>query len=197
MGVDAIQSAATCVRRPRRGFTIVELLLALAITGLVSATAAAMLMAVSYGTSSKRDLRSVVVKSRVIDARIASAIRGSRAILETSTDYLILWTTDTDSDGTSDNAEVRLIERDSANDELTSYYDTGVAGDYVDAATFRAAAKSSYASDLWGTGLTAMQFARDPVTTTLVSYQLTLTAGDLSEAVVGAASARYGTVNPD
>jgi len=196
MDFDSIQSTAAPLSWRRPAFTIVELLLALAITGMVSASVAAMLVAVSHGTSSRRDLRGVVVKAKVVDARISSAIRSSRAILETDTDYLILWATDTDSDDTADNAEVRLIERDPASNELTSYFDAGAAGDYVDATTFRSAAKSAYPSQRWGTGVTAIQFTVDTVTATLLSYRVSLSAGDLSETLVGSASARYSTVNP-
>ncbi len=209
------------MRRRRRAFTLVELLLALAITGLVAASVAAMLVAVSYGTSSERDLRGVVVKGTVIDARISSAIRGSRAILETGTNYLVLWTADTNPNGTTaapDLSEIRLIERDAGSNELKSYkFPESWTQAQIDAAdvayqltdngagffqTETAAAKTagSFQPTLWGTGVTSIVFeldGADPVTTTLVSYQLTLSAGDLSETVVGAASARHGAVNPD
>ncbi|MBU0719325.1 MAG: hypothetical protein KJ749_13850, partial [Planctomycetes bacterium] len=202
-------------------FTLVELLLALAITGLVSAAVAAMLMAVSYGTSSKRDLHSVVVKSRVVDARIASAIRGSRAILETGTDYLVLWTGDLNPNGTLDApdlSEIRLIERDGASDTLSSYgfpsnwtqgqidaanvtYQlTGNPPGFFQSATAAAKTAGSFQPTLWGSDVTSISFALDgvaPDSTMLVSYRLALGAGDLSETVVGSASARYGTVNPN
>lgn len=219
MGVDAIQSAATFVRRPGRAFTMVELLLALAITGLVSASVAAMLMAVSYGTSSDRDLRTVVVNTKVIDARISSAIRSSRAILETGTDYLVLWSDDTNPNGTADApdlSEIRLIERDSGSDELNSYkFPDSWTQAQIDAAnesyqlsgnpagfflteTTQAKTAGYFQPTLWGSGITAIQFQlddTDPATTSMASYRLTLSAGDLTDTVVGAASARYGRLN--
>ncbi|MCP4246332.1 MAG: hypothetical protein GY778_04715, partial [bacterium] len=95
-------------------------------------------------------------------------------------------------DSTADNAEVQLIERDTTDDELDSYTNTGAVGDYVDAATFRTAAKASYPAELWGTGVTALAFATDaaPPATTLISYSFTLQDADLPETVVGAAALR-------
>ena len=199
---------------------MVELMLAVAITGMVSVAVAAMLMAVSYGTSSDRDLRGVVVKARVTGGRIDSAIRGSRAILETGSDYLVLWTGDTNPNGTDDApdlAEIRLIERDSGTNQLSSYEfpdswtqvqidaanaSYALAGNppgFFQSATSAAKTAGSFQPTLWTSGVTAIQFAldgADPVTTSLVSYRVTLTAGNLSETVVGAASARYSVVNP-
>jgi len=220
MGINAIQGAAARLKPPRRAFTLVELLLALAITGLVSAAVAGMLVAVSYGTSSKRDLRTMIVKSRVIDARLASAIRTSRAILETGTDYLVLWTGDVNPNGTAnapDLSEIRLVERDGAADTLScyefpsswnqaqidaadaAYQLTGNPAGFFQAATTAAKTAGAFVPTLWGSGVTAISFTldgTDPSDTTLATYQLTLSAGDLSETVVGSTSARYGTVNP-
>jgi len=199
--------------------TIVELLLALTITALVSAAVASMLLAVSYGTSSKRDLRGVIVKGRIIDARMASAIRESRAILESGTDYLVLWKGDTDPNGTAgspDLAEMLLIERDNAADTLSGYafpssysqaqidaanvtYQlTGNPAGFFQTATANAKTAGSFVQTLWGSGVTAVTFTldgADPSDRSMVGYQLSLTAGDLNDTIVGSTSLRYGTVN--
>jgi hypothetical protein len=198
---------------------MVELVLALAVTGLASAAVAAMLTAVSYGTSTKRDLRNVVVKSRVIDTRIASAIRASQAILEAGTNYLVLWMGDTNSNGTADApdlSEIRLIERNDADNRLSSYgfpdswtqaqidaadvaYPlTGNPPGFFQSATAAAKMAGSFQPTLWGSDIIALDFGldgTDPANTALASYRLTLGAGDLSESVVSSASVRYGTVN--
>ncbi len=218
MGTDQIQIAA--VRRPLRAFTMVELLLAIAITGMVSVAVATMLVAVAYGTSSDLDLRSVVVTGKVVNGRVDSAIRASRAILEIGTDYLVLWTGDTNPNGASDApdlAELRLIERDNGTNELRSYAFSeswsqaqidaanasyalaGNAAGFFQTATAAAKTAGSFQPTKWASGVTAAQFSvdgADPVTNRLVSYQLTLGVGDLSEVVVGATSIRYGAVNP-
>ena len=196
MDADPIQSAVALVRHPARAFTMVEVLLALAITGLVSAAVAAMLVATSYGTSSEHDLRGVVVKGEILDARLSAAIRSSRTILETGTDYVVLWLGDVNTNGTADAAdrwEVRLIEFDSGNERLNNYYDGGASGAYVDVDTFRGLVTPA----TWATGVTTISFVPDTAApnTRLVSYRLTLQAGSLSETVVGAASLRYAALN--
>ena len=228
MDIDTIPSPAAGVKRPRhprntrhqaRAFTLVELLLALAITGMVSAGVATMLAAVSYGTSSQRDLRGVVVKGRVLNARLSAAVRSARALLESGTDYLVLWNGDVNTNGTTDApdlSEMRLIERDAGLDELRSYgfpdswtqaqidaadvsfQLTGNPSGFFQTATATAKTNASFVPTKWGTGVTAISFALDdtnPETASLVSYRLTLSAGSLSETVVGAASARYGTLD--
>ena len=193
MDIDSIQSAAALVRRRRRAFTIVEVLLALAITGLVSAAVAAMLVATSYGTSSEHDLHGVVVKSEVVGARLGAAIRSSREVHESGTGYVLLWTTDANTNGTADRAEIRLIDFDSGNGRLNNHYDDGASGAYVDVSTFRGV----ITPEVWATGVTAASFATDAAApnTRLVSYRLTLQAGNSSETVVGAASPRYTALN--
>ncbi|MFQ5592024.1 MAG: hypothetical protein ACE5HE_12730, partial [Phycisphaerae bacterium] len=177
----------------RRGLTMVELLLALAIAALVCMSVAAMLSAVSYGTSSERDLRDAVVRAKVTDARISSAIRGSRAILEAGVDYLVLWTEDSNPNGTAnapDLAEMRLVERDASNNlnsyafpaswsqaqidaANVSYSLTGNPSGFFRTATSSAKTAGSFQPTLWATNVTSIQFLLDgvdPVSTNLVSY---------------------------
>lgn len=205
--------------RRRGGFTLVELFLALAIVSLVAGAAAGMLVAVSYGTSSKRDLRGVVVRGKVLDSRLGSAIRNSRAILESGVDYLVLWVADDNPNGTGgapDLSEMQLIERDNGTGDLSSYgfpstwnqaqIDAANAGytltgnppGYFRTVTTNAKTSGSFVASKWGSGVTAIQFTlngSDPSDHSLVSYQLTLGSGELSEEVLGAASIRYGAVN--
>ncbi len=192
VGIANIRPQSHTARARRKGLTLIELLLAVTITGLIGGGVVAMMVAVAYGTSSSRDLRSLVVKSATIDGRLGAAIRSSRQVLAVGTDYCILWAADDDDDSATDNAEVRLIERDPTTDELNSYANAGAAGGYVNAATFRSAAKASYPVELWGTGVTAVSFATDaaPPATALVSYSFTLQDADLPESVVGAAALR-------
>lgn len=220
MDLDQFQSTTARVRGQHRAFTIVELLLALLITALVSGGVAGMLMAVSYGTSSRRDLRSAVVQRRVLDSRIGSSIRHSRAILESGVDYFVLWIGDTNPNGTADApdlSEIRLIERDAVADNLNKYefpdtwtqvqidaadvaYSlTGNPAGFFLAATAAAKTAGSFVPELWATGVTSATYVLDgatPDVTTLVSYRLTLSAGDLSETFIGSAATRYGASNP-
>ncbi len=220
MDADKLQGTAVIETHRRRcAFTLVELLLALAVVGLVAGAASAMLVAVTYGTSSKRDLRSVVVRGKVVGARLTSAIRNSRAILESGTDYLVLWVADDNPNGTTnspDLSEMQLIERNSSTDELSSYrfpstwnqtqidaanatYSlTGNAAGFFQAATASAKTAGSFVESKWTTAVTAIQFTlngTDPTNRTLVSYRITFGSGDLSESMMGAASPRFGAVN--
>ena len=197
-GTTVTKQTAVCGRCHRRsrpgpsGFTLVELLIALVVSSLAAAGVTAMLVAVSYGTSSSNDLRSLVVKSKTIDARLGASVRGCRQVLASGSDFLLVWVADADADDVTDNAEVRLIERDAATDELNSYYDGAAAGDYVDAATFRTLALGSFTPQPWATGVTGLTFVLDlPAPgTRLVSYTMTLESEDVSETVVGAVATR-------
>lgn len=202
----------------RAAFTTVELLLALAIAALVAAAAAGMLVSVSYGTSSQRDLRGVAVKGKLLGARLDAAIRGSRAVLETGDDYLVLWSGDLNTNGTADApdlSEIRLIEREGG-DEVQSYQFpdswtqaqiaaadmaytmTGNPPGFFKSAADAARTAGSFQPTRWGSGVTAIEFTPDgpdPTVTRLVSYRFTLSAGMLSETAVGAASVRYEPLN--
>ena len=179
-------------RRAGRGFTLVELLIALVVSAMVTAGVAAMVSAVSYGTSSNRDLRVLLVRAEVIDSRISEAVRECNSILAGGTDFLVLWVEDTDDDDTTDNAEVRLIERDPATNVVNNYRNTGVSGEYTDAATFRTTALASYTPQPWTTGVTAISFVLDatPPNAKLATYNITLQDRDLSETVIGVAATR-------
>jgi len=179
-------------RRTGRGFTLVELLIALVVSAMVTAGVAAMVSAVSYGTSSNRDLRVLLVRGEVIDSRISEAVRECRSILAGGTDFLVLWVEDTDDDDITDNAEVRLIERDPATNVVNNYRNTSASGDYVDAATFRTAALTSYTPQAWTTGVTAISFVLDatPPNAKLTTYNITLEDRDQSETLIGVAATR-------
>lgn len=197
-------------RAARRGFTLVELILALGICAMVVAAVSAMLVSVSYGTSARRDLRDLVVRGETVDARVALAIRSARAVLETGTDYLIVWMSDSKKNDAPNLSEIRLIER-ALDNTLKSYQFPGnwtqaeidaadaqytlsgnLAG-FFRTATTNAKNAGSFVSTHWGSGVTAATFAldgADPAAIPLAAYRLTLQTGDLTETVIGAASLR-------
>ncbi|MEZ6192160.1 MAG: hypothetical protein R3C45_12850 [Phycisphaerales bacterium] len=175
--------------------------MALAITGLVGAAIASMLTAVSYGTSSDRDIRALVVKNKTLSTRITAAVRQAAQLLDADDDYIVLWTRDLNDNGAPDLLELQRIERDAATDELTSYtpdpsavdvtYDT--ATDDFDAVTTALIDSDDLVGELWATGVSACTVdvdTPDPLDATLVSFQLTLTAGGLSDTSVNAVSLR-------
>lgn len=200
---DATHRGRCHIRRPVKhsALTLVEMLMALAITGLIGAAIASMLTAVAYGTSSDRDIRSLVVKSKTLGTRITAAVRRSAQLLDADDGYIVLWTNDLNGNGTPDLLELQRIELDGTTNELTSYtpdpsaadveYDT--AADDFDTITTALIGSGDLLGELWATGVTAWSVAADtadPLDATLVSFQLTLSAGDLSDTSVNAASFR-------
>ena len=107
-----------------RGMTLVELLLAMAITSIVAMAAAGMLSAVSYGSSERSDLRAMIVRQEMIAVRLSAAIRAARQVLVCNDTTLILWITDANHDNKPQVSEVRWIEFDAAADEITNTHIT-------------------------------------------------------------------------
>ena len=185
-------------RLSRRAFTLVEVLLALAITALVGLSVAAMLTATAYGTTSRQEMRGLLVKTQTISARLSAAIRTSREVLypnagqPTSNDYLVLWTADENDDSVKQNNEVRLIERSTVDNELDSYVDSTDTADFSNVAAFRTQALASYPSVRWARGVTTLSFqaTTDPADTMLLSYHFTVAEGQATETAVGAAAPR-------
>ena len=77
-------------RRKRRGFTTVELMMATVGVSLMAVGISSMLTVVAYGTTSSRDLRSLVVKQKAVSARINAAVRGSKMVLDSGLGLMVL-----------------------------------------------------------------------------------------------------------
>lgn len=105
-------------QRRMQAMTLVELLLAMSITSIVTLAAGGMLTAVSYGSSERTDLRSLVVRQELIAHRLAAVIRASRQVLDSDNNQLVLWVSDTNNDQTAQLSEVRWIERDTDKNEI-------------------------------------------------------------------------------
>jgi len=183
------------------GLTLVELLMALAITGMIGAAVAGMLSAVSYGTNNSRDLRSLVVKNKTLSARISAAIRQSAQLLDADDTYVVLWTKDLNGSGVPDLLELRRIELDTATDELSDYtpdptatdvaYD--LAADDFEAVTNNLIVDGDLVGTLWASEVAGWALEpdnADPQAAELVSFQLTLTTGSLTDTSVNAVSLR-------
>lgn len=182
-------------QRSRPGLTLLELMLALAGTAVVGAAIAAMLSAVTYGTSSKRDLRALVARGKTATGRLDAAVRGSRRVLDQGDGYIVLWTRDLDESDSPDLLELRRIQFDAAGNRILSYtapdgttdvaYTLGddfatITQDLIDAGTMT--------GELWVKDASALQITLDDVdaqSAELVSYRVTLTTGDLSDTAIG------------
>ncbi|WP_432799286.1 hypothetical protein [Poriferisphaera sp. WC338] len=109
------------VRRHRCfGLTMIELMLAISATGLIGAAIASMLSAVTYGTSSTKDMRSLVATNKRITTRLSAMMRSSRMVLDTASDgsWLVLWHADKDESGTPNTNELRMVLYDDSTDRL-------------------------------------------------------------------------------
>jgi type II secretory pathway pseudopilin PulG len=193
-------------RRRARGFTLLELILALGGTALVAAAITAMLVSVSYGTSSTQDVRSLAVKQKTLGGRFAAAVRSSRTVLATGSDYLVLWIADTRENDAPNLSELRRIERTGGNEiwcysadpSLSDPNDPNGDTEYTldqdfDAITSALAGGGSFPGELWATGVTAMTIGLDEATAqsaAMVGYQFTVQAEVLEDSGVGVASLR-------
>lgn len=119
--VNNILKSPQSARASRRGFTTVELLLATVGISFIAIGISSMLTVVAYGTTSSRDMRSLVVKQKASSARLTAAIRGSRMVLEMGDDYFVLWTHDDNENEQPDFSEIRLVEYDADNEQILSY----------------------------------------------------------------------------
>lgn len=111
------RSHRTTVTAPR-GFTLVELLLGLAITALIGLGVAMMLGAIGAATRSSIDIRRQVIKRQVAVARLGSLTRSAAMVLAYGDDHLVLWTGDRTGNGVPDLSELRRIEWDQAQQRL-------------------------------------------------------------------------------
>ena len=188
--------------------TLVELLLAMSITSIITLTAGAMLSAVSYGSSERTDLRGLVVRQEMISHRIAAAIRASRQVLESDNDQLVLWISDANNDQVAQLSEVRWIELDSDTAQISSitlafpstWTDEQIAAvdtDYSEGSSrsVQTAALTAYVqSELWADQVSGWLITpgnSSVAQSTLVSYRVTFTLADKQpQTVIGAAALR-------
>lgn len=178
----------------RHGLTLVELLMALAGTAVIGVAVASMMTATTYGTESSKDMRSLVARIKVVNARVGAAIRGSRLVLAEGNDFVVLWTRDLDENDAPSLLEIRRIDFDSGTGRLNAYQaPTGTTdvpynlSDDFEAITDVLMGTASFPAELWARDATAWAIELnhvDPQQSTLISYQLTLQTGDMSDTAI-------------
>jgi len=188
--------------------TLVELLMALASTALIGAAIAAMLSAVSYGTSSGKDMRSLVVKNKIINARFSAAIRDAQMVLETGTNHIVLWRVDTNESSTPNLGEIQWIELDTGNNRIQSYEadfsgmiqaeidaantEFALEADF-DAATAGDRGTSVFPAEIWAESVASWTVAANDVDeqqASLASFRFEIEHEDMSDTLIGAAALR-------
>ena len=84
-----------CATKLRRGFTLVELLLALAISGLVAAGVAGMLGGVATGIAVGTDARTGMLATGVIQGRVVESVTPGASVLAAEPQRCAIWLGDT------------------------------------------------------------------------------------------------------
>lgn len=187
----------------RRGLTLLELLLALSGMALIGSAIASMLVAVTYGTDTDKDMRTLVTKQMTLRARISAAIRESTMVLERGDGYLYLWVHDTDESGNPNLDELLLFEFDAGTQTFSTYRapDAPSANPEYDLAssftaqTVGVRGNADFPATRWASGVTGFETTLDNATVQdarLISFRLTLAAGEEEGLAVGAAALRNG-----
>jgi prepilin-type N-terminal cleavage/methylation domain-containing protein len=96
----------------RVGFTLVEVLVALAISGVVGILVTMMLGAVGGATQTQGDVRRAAIKRQVVAVRMGTALRGAARAVASGADHLVLWTGDANDDGSPNLSELRRVAWD-------------------------------------------------------------------------------------
>ena len=185
------------------GFTMIEIMIAMAMTAMIGLAVSSMLVSVSYGTTTQDDLRRTTVKEKVIATRMDQAIRLSKMVLAQGPDHLVLWMGDRRRNGVPDLSEIRRIDRDNTTMELWSYSAPMSLSDSqntpysfatdFDATTSALMGTSNFPGELWGTGVTSWNQTLDqsnPQSAKLVGYSLTLPGNNVPSAATGVLSLR-------
>jgi hypothetical protein len=190
------------------GLTFIELLLSLSITAMIGLAIAAMLSALSYGTSQGKDMRSLVVKNKIISARITAAVREASTALELGADYIVLWRKDDNGNGIPNLGEIQYIEYNAVGDSIISYQAdwSGMAQVDIDAAntgyqltddfedsTVDDRGESYFPGSIWNTGISSWTVTAndaDVQLATLISFRFDLTHQEMTDIVIGASGLR-------
>jgi Prokaryotic N-terminal methylation motif len=194
-------------RARRRGLTLVELLIGLAITAITCAIMALLINATAVGTNTQNDGRRSLVRLQMVKAALEDELSNCRSILTSGSNYLVYWIGDQPGAVTLPNnavnlSELRLLEIDSSGN-LNLWYCKFPAGttnaailayDQTCAATtdFYALAVSLKGTTNWtsttlATGATSMTTSLDSASPTSAHYVhviINLNDGLVSKSIV-------------
>ncbi len=194
-----------------RGLTLIELIIALAITAVTAGILAVLINATAVGTNASQDGRRGLVRTQAIKAQVGDALVNARAILAVGSNAIVYWTGDvagapTPAEGAVNLSELRLLEVDgSGNLNLyacqwpAGFSNTSIiAADqiYAPNTDWLAAAQTAKGSGYFPatllassvTGMTACLDASTPTAARMVQLTITINDGVSARAVlIGAA----------
>ncbi len=102
------------MNKARRGMTLLEVLLAVAVTGMVGAGVTAMMSSLTSSMIAHHDTRSSTLRAGLSQARLSSYVTRCRCLLDCEPSQLVLWLEDADGDDAIDATEVRWVRHDAA-----------------------------------------------------------------------------------
>ena len=186
------------------GLTLVEVVLGVSITVIIGGAVAAMMFALSEGTSVQTEARSLAVSHVTAAGRIGAAVRTSRNALAAGETYLVLWQEEVHQDADPNLSELQRIERDPATKELWSYQapldlpeasDTAYDLQTTDFNTVTSSLKGteSFPGKLWATDVSALTISltpAEPQQAAFVGFRIALTAKGPDATAVGGAALR-------
>ena len=197
---------ATAWPRPPHaaGLTLVELLIGVAITALIGAAIAAMLLAVSSCSSNQAAARCVAAGHGAVAARLGAMVRCSKLVLAAGDGYVVLWIPTKSGEAAPALSELCRIEHDAAAKKLYCYRagaDLAPADDAeyplgstdFDALTEVLKAEERLLPTVWAEGLGTCRFLLDaeaPREARYVGLRLGIESGDASATAVGGAALR-------
>ncbi len=186
-----------------RGYLMIELLIALTITGLMAVAVSSMLFAVSNGMQQQGERRKVQTKQALVQHRVNTAVRQSKMVLAETAGVIVVWVADTNENDAPNLSELQRIEWDNTDDELLSYeapdsLSPGADTEYVltddfVAITAALAGSANFPEALWATGVTDWTVRFDSANVQearLVSYDLTVVDDAVSESAMSVATLR-------
>lgn len=182
----------------RRGLTIVELLMALSITGIIGLATTAMLAAVSQGTSAGQDMRGVTVQRQRIANRLGTAIRESQAVLLAENTRFLLWVRDENGDGMPTLTELELIRLNGDRLESITAPATAEVRSFDIADDFSLAIANNLLigteeTVVWAESVFSVSITTNgatPQNTSLVNFQVTFAQGGLQDIAYGSVNVR-------
>lgn len=194
---------------PRRtGLTLIELMVSLIITSLIAVAVASVIHAGAYGTSSRREVRRLVVQTQELRMRLSDTVRLAQAVLACGQGaggekYIVLWTGDSNRDGDEqvNLSELQFVEWTPAAQRLTSYRVSAKPDpdpSYPPDSNFYTLATQLRNSGVlvgtvWAKDVSAFEIALDdakPTAALRATWALTLTSDLVSEPIVATVALR-------
>lgn len=103
------------------GFTLVELLLALGVSGLIGLGVVLMLSGAGVATQQQRAGRDATVSRQVVMARLSTLTRAAAMVLAVEDDAMVLWMGDVNGNGKPELSELRRLTWNSVTGEVHQY----------------------------------------------------------------------------